>query len=100
MIYLTQLIYIKQGQEKIFDEFENVAISTISKYNGQLLFRVRPTENNFIGAHTETPYEIHVIGFKSEIDFENFKHDDERKRVLHLKGQSVESVLLIKGEKV
>jgi hypothetical protein len=42
MIYITQLIYIKEGQEKIFDEFEDVAIPIIAKYKGKLLFRVRP----------------------------------------------------------
>ena len=44
MIYITQLIYIKQGQEEVFDEFESIAIPIISKYNGKLLFRIRPTE--------------------------------------------------------
>jgi len=33
-------------------------------------------------------------------DFENFKHDEERKKFLHLKEQSIQSVLLIKGTKV
>ena len=42
MIYITQLIYIKEGQENIFHQFEDVAISIISKYNGQLLLRIRP----------------------------------------------------------
>ena len=33
MIYITQLIYIKKGQEKVFHEFEEIAIPTILKYN-------------------------------------------------------------------
>ena len=48
MIYITQLIYIKKGQENIFDEFEAVAIPIISKYNGQLLLRIRPTEHSMV----------------------------------------------------
>ena len=35
MIYITQLIYIKEGQEKMFHEFEDVAIPIIAKYNGK-----------------------------------------------------------------
>ena len=44
MFFITQLIYIKQGQEKVFDQFEEIAMPLISKYNGRLLLRVRPTE--------------------------------------------------------
>ncbi len=99
MIFLTQLIYIKEGQESIFHQFEDIAIPTILKYNGRLLLRVRPTEDSFIEAHIDRPYEIHLVEFDSEQDFENFKLDEERKKFLHLKDQSVKSVLLIKGVK-
>ena len=39
MLLITQLIYIIDGQEKVFDEFESIAIPTILKYNGRLLLR-------------------------------------------------------------
>jgi hypothetical protein len=100
MFYITQLIYIKDGQEKVFDEFEDIAIPTISKYNGRLLLRVRPVENSYIEVNVEPPYEIHLVEFATEIDFENFMQDDERKRFLHLKEQSIKSVWLIKGTKL
>jgi len=48
MIFITQLIYIKEGQESVFDQFESVAIPAIQKYNGRLLFRVRPPESSYI----------------------------------------------------
>ena len=99
MIYLTQLIYIKEGQESVFHEFEDIAIPIISKYNGRLLLRVRPTENSFVEFSIDKPYEIHLVEFDSEQDFEDFKQDDERKNFLHLKEQSVRSILLIKGTK-
>ena len=60
MFFITQLIYIKQGQEKVFDQFEDVAMPLISKYNGRLLLRVRPAENSFIENHIDKPYEIHL----------------------------------------
>jgi len=100
MLYITQLVYIKEGQEKIFDEFEAVAIPTISKYNGKLLLRVRPGENDFIEHHIDKPYEIHLVEFAAEQDFQNFMKDEERKRFLHLKEQSIKSVVLIKGVKI
>jgi hypothetical protein len=100
MLFITQLVYIKEGKQELFHQFEDVAIPLISKYNGRLLLRIRPTENSFIAHDIEKPYEIHLVEFATELDFENFKQDDERKRFLHLKDQSIQSVLLIKGAKL
>lgn len=99
MIYITQLIYIKPGQEKTFQEFEDVAIPIISKYNGKLLLRIRPKENSFIENKIDQPYEIHLVEFESEQDFDNFTQDEERKNFLHLKERSIKSSFLIKGAK-
>ncbi|HMG68142.1 MAG TPA: hypothetical protein VK588_10660 [Chitinophagaceae bacterium] len=100
MIFITQLVYIKEGQESVFHQFEDVALPIISNYNGRLLLRVRPTDHNFIEHHIDKPYEIHLVEFETEQDFENFKQDEERKKFLHLKEQSIKSVLLIKGTKI
>ena len=100
MIFITQFIYVFEGQEEVFHQFEDIAIPTILKYNGQLLLRVRPDDKNYIESNIEKPYEIHLVQFASEEDFENFKQDEERKKFLHLKEQSIKSVLLIKGIKL
>lgn len=100
MIYITQIIYIVEGKEDVFDEFEAVAIPIISKYNGQLLLRIRPDVNSFVETNIEKPYEIHLVEFTSERDFEDFKQDETRKRFLHLKDQSIRSSFLIRGTKV
>ncbi|MGC3947626.1 MAG: DUF1330 domain-containing protein [Chryseolinea sp.] len=89
MIYVTQLVYLVPGQEKIFDEFEAVAIPIIAKYNGRLLFRVRPDNKAYIQHMGEKPYEIHLVEFDSEKDLDNFKKDDERKKFVHLKEMSI-----------
>ena len=99
-LYITQLIYIKEGEEATFHQFEDVAIPLISKYNGQLLLRVRPEEQNIIETHINNPYEIHLVVFDSDADFQNFIQDGERKTFLHLKEQSIKSVWLIKGNKI
>lgn len=100
MIYITQVIYIVPGQEKTFDQFEDIAIPIISKYNGRLLLRVRPDHRSFVESHIEKPYEIHFVEFDSEQDFENFKKDEERKRFLHLKEQSIKESIMFLGKKV
>lgn len=97
MISITQLIYLKEGKEHIFHEFEEHAMPIISKYNGRLLLRIRPNPEDIIEKNIEVPYEIHLVEFDSESDFEKFKQDEERKKFLHLKKQSVQSALLYKG---
>lgn len=101
MIYITQLIYLIEGQENIFNQFEDVAIPIIAKYNGKLLLRIRPNQAAVVEvSDIELPYEIHLVSFNSEEDFESFTRDEERKNFLHLKEQSIRSVLVIEGNKV
>jgi uncharacterized protein (DUF1330 family) len=100
MILITQLIYIIEGQEQVFDEFERIAIPIILKYNGRLLLRIRPTEDTYIESHIDKPYEIHLVEFASQHDFDNFKHDEERNKFLHIKDQSVKASILIQGTQI
>ncbi len=100
MIYFTQLIYIKKGQEQVFHEFEDIAIPAIKRYNGRLLLRVRPGDDAFIENNIDKPYEIHLAEFGTEQDFKNFAQDEERNRFLHLKEQSIEASILIQGIKL
>jgi len=97
MLFITQLIYLKEGQEAVFHQFENIAIPIIAKYNGRLLLRLRPDDTAVIEHNIDKPYEIHLVAFDSEQDLGNFMQDEERKQFLHLKEQSIQSTLLIKG---
>jgi uncharacterized protein (DUF1330 family) len=100
MLYILQLIYIQEGKEDVFHQFESIAIPIILRYNGQLLLRVRPTENTIVESNIEQPYEIHLVAFASHNDFENYMLDEERARFLDLKEQSIKSTLVIKGTKL
>jgi len=100
MIYITQLIYLKDNEELVFQQFEDIAIPIISKYNGQLLLRIRPEESSIIEMNIERPHEIHIVQFDTDINFQKFMHDEDRKKFLHLKEQSIKSAILIKGTKL
>ena len=97
MIYLTQLIYVREGSEAVFHSFEDAVLPLLSKYRGELLLRLRPGETSRIGGSEDTPYEIHVVRFESDDDLLRYSNDEERKRLLPLKEQSVLSSFLIKG---
>lgn len=100
MVQITQLVYVKEGKEELFDKFEEIAIPIILKYNGRLTLRIRPKENSIIESNIEIPYEIHLVEFDTHEDFDNFKKDEERLRILHLKEESVKSTILIQGVKI
>ena len=82
----------------MFDQFEAMAIPIIAKYNGRLLFRLRPSSEDFIEAQIEKPYEIHLVEFDTAEDFQRFMLDEERKQFLYLKEASIRASVLYKGE--
>lgn len=97
MIYLTLVIFVKKGKTDVFLEFENLALPLLKDYNGQLIYRIRPTADSFINCEGDRPYEIHFLSFKSETDFINFSKDERRKAFLHLKQASIKNTFLVKG---
>jgi hypothetical protein len=97
MMYIPQLVYILDGREKIFNEFETIVIPIISNYNGRLMTRIRPTDDSIIDCNIEKPYEIHLVEFNSHEDFEDYQKDKVRTKFLHLKKKSIKSTMLIEG---
>jgi len=100
MIYLTQLIFVKEGKEAVFHEFEAFAIPLMEQYNGRIIYRIRPQKESFISGDQELPYEIHFLSFDTEQDLKRFMKDDKRLAFVHLKNESVKSTILVKGEKM
>jgi hypothetical protein len=72
----------------------------MTKYNGKIIYRLRPTTESFISEEKELPYEIHFISFECEKEFSNFMKDDNRLQFIHLKNDSIKSTFLVKGEKL
>ncbi len=97
MVVITQLVYIHPGKERVFDQFEAVAIPLIGKHGGELLLRLRPTPEGVIASSIELPYEIHVVRFPSNEALAGFMADPERQGLLHLKNDSVRSSLVVRG---
>ncbi|TGV03750.1 DUF1330 domain-containing protein [Flavivirga rizhaonensis] len=100
MIYLTALLFIKEGKENVFNEYESLVLPIINNYNGKLIYRIRPTQDSFINSEDQLPYEIHFISFETDEDFTNFINDDKRKSFEKLKVDSIKSTFITKGEKL
>src|SRR5579863_6466194 len=98
MLYYTQLIFIKEGQEDQFNLFESHVLPLLEKHNGTLLYRVRPTDDCVIASAMGRPYELHLVSFRSVEDFVSYGKDPDRLRYIQLKEASIEKALLIEGK--
>jgi hypothetical protein len=97
MLYFTQIIFVKENQEEVFNLFESHVLPLLEKYNGILIYRVRPTDNCVIETTIGHPYELHLVTFPTKEDFEAYRDDKERMQYMHLKEASIEKALLIEG---
>lgn len=100
MIFITQLIYVEEGKESLFHEFEDQVIPLLSKHGGQLMLRLRPDEASFLSAEIERPYEMHVLSFSAEADFDAYLNDEERSQYLDMRDRAIRASFLIKGERI
>jgi hypothetical protein len=100
MLYYTQLIFIKEGQEAVFHEFEEHVLPLLERHNGQLLYRVRPDKANVVETSLDYPYEIHLVSFQQKEDFEAYRDDPGRMQYMPLKDQSIVKAILIEGRKL
>lgn len=98
MVYYTQLIFIKHGQEEAFQRFEKHVLPLLEKYNGRLLLRWRRTHEGVIEG--PDPYEIHLVSFGCVEDFRHYVNDETREAYTHLREQSVERMVVIEGAEV
>lgn len=94
MIYLTQVIYVHEGREQTFAEFEAIVLPLLAKYRGELVLRLRADK---IAGSADAPHEVHIIKFESEDDLARYSNDPVRQQALHLRTDSVRSSVLIKG---
>lgn len=100
MLYYTQLIFLKEGREEAFNAFEDKVLPLLAKYNGKLLCRIRTSEGNVIETSVGNPYEVHLVSFETQEDFEAYAKDPVRQKYLPLRNESIADVMLIKGEVV
>jgi uncharacterized protein (DUF1330 family) len=97
MIFLTQLIYVREDRKQVFHDFESIVLPLLGRHGGELLLRLRPDAASIVGGSAEPPYEVHVVSFQNEDSLTAYMSDPARRAVLHMKDASVRSSMLIKG---
>jgi uncharacterized protein (DUF1330 family) len=99
-VYYTQLVFVREGKEETFASFEEHVLPLLSKYNGELLYRVGPRRDAVIESTIGRPYEVNVISFAAREDFDDYACDEKRQKHLPLKDDSVERILLVEGSAI
>lgn len=97
MVYYTQLIYLHENEESVFLDFEDHVLPILAKYEGKLLYRVRPDKASVVEASIDLPYEVHLVSFPSKEMFLAYGKDEERQLYVDLKNKAVARVVLIEG---
>ncbi|HLT75291.1 MAG TPA: hypothetical protein VKZ68_09395 [Ohtaekwangia sp.] len=100
MIHVVQLIYLHEGCEKEFLEFEDHVLPLIDHFRGVLELRLRPSKSAWITGSRECPYEIHWVSFPGDQELRDYVNSPERLKWLELKEKSVRVSIQIKGELV
>ena len=98
MLYLTVLLFVHPGQEDACGQYEEKVLQLLPKFNGKLLYRIRPEAATFADLAEELPYEVHVLTFPAKADFEAFRQDPERQALVPLAQQAIRKVLIIEGQ--
>jgi len=91
-IYYTLLVYIRDGQDALFQEYENKVLPLLPKYQGKLELRLKTTNPT-----PEQPDEIHVVSFPTPASFEAYRNDPERLTYALLFNEAVSKAVLVTG---
>ena len=96
---ITQIIYLNEGGQKDFQEYESLVLPLLEKYKGKLEFRIRPAAENFIyPIESELPYELHIVSFETKADFLKFKDDPVRTNHHELFQRAVKRVVVLESD--
>ena len=95
---ITQLIYLNDGGEQDFLEYESLVLPLLEKYSGRLELRLRPASDNFIyPLEGDVPDEVHIVSFETKEDYLRFKNDPVRIKNQDLLKNSVKKITAIES---
>ncbi len=100
MIHVVQLIYIHEGAENQFLEFEDKVLPLLDRFGAVLELRLRPAPTSWIAGTRECPYEVHFVSFPGDQELHDYVNCPERLKWLSLKDESVRVSIQIKGSPV
>src|SRR6266851_5129744 len=89
-------LYIYDGREAEFEEFESAAARAMKRYGGAIDRRIRCTPS----ADNSQPYEVHVVTFPDAQAFERYRADDELKGLADLRARAIRATTVWSGHDI
>ena len=71
-ITLCVLLWVKEGQEELFEDYENKALEIALRHGGKTISRVRRSESS------DAPYEVQILQFPNDSALKDFMEDPAR----------------------
>ena len=93
-IYMTVLIYLKEGQESLFHDYERQAAKVMMRHNGRFEQIIKP---NIVNGDLPLPDEIHVLSFATPDGFSSYRQDPASQALAPMRLASVEKAIFLQG---
>jgi uncharacterized protein (DUF1330 family) len=83
---LVVVLYVNEGQEAAFAQFEAIAADIMRSHGGRIARAVRCAE---VSSGARAPYEIHLVEFPSEEAFLGYRRDSRLAAHSGLRAQAI-----------
>ena len=93
---LVAALYINEGREQEFDQFETAAAQVMKRYGGGIDRRIKIA----LSAADDQPYEIHVVSFPDERSFQNYRSDPDLQALSDLRTKAIRETKLWFGSEL
>lgn len=93
-IYMTVLIYLKEGQEAVFHEYERQAAKVMARHNGRFEQLIKP---DTVNGDLPLPNEIHILSFATSDGFASYRQDPDSAALAPMRIASVEKAIFLQG---
>jgi uncharacterized protein (DUF1330 family) len=95
-LVLVVALYIHDGREAEFEQFESAAARIMKRYGGGIERRIRCAPS----ADATQPYEVHIVMFPDAQAFEQYRADEELRGLADLRGRAIRETRVWTGRDV
>ncbi len=90
---LVVSLFIHQGCEAEFEQFESTAAVIMRRYGGRIERRIGCAP----GDGDDRPHEVHIVAFPDQQSFERYRNDDELLALAELRTRAIQRTIIWPG---